>query len=117
MVQERGQKSPVPPKGAGILWGLPEEERSGRQLTEQLDTIAGKIASLESEAAALRTQADSLEPWLQLDVPLEQLAFTETTRCYAGFLPDTQLETVREGLKDLPVELSVYGSVKTGRRW
>ncbi|MCH4096606.1 MAG: V-type ATP synthase subunit I [Acidaminococcus provencensis] len=115
MVQN-GAKSALFPQKERVSYGdFLKKNDQGRQLTEQLDTIAGKIASLESEAAALRTQADSLEPWLQLDVPLEQLAFTETTRCYAGFLPDTQLETVREGLKDLPVELSVYGLSEDGQ--
>ena len=73
MVQN-GAKSALFPQKERVSYGdFLKKNDQGRQLTEQLDTIAGKIASLESEAAALRTQADSLEPWLQLDVPLEQL--------------------------------------------
>ena len=85
MVQN-GAKSALFPQKERVSYGdFLKKNDQGRQLTEQLDTIAGKIASLESEAAALRTQADSLEPWLQLDVPLEQLAFTVLCGLFARY--------------------------------
>ena len=55
---QNGAKNPLFPQKETISYGnFLEETQEGRKLTEKLDTTASKIASLESEAAALRTQA------------------------------------------------------------
>ena len=78
-------------------------------------TTASKIASLESEAAALRTQAESLDPWLKLDIPLEQLSFTETTRCHVGFLPEKELPEFQKAISSLLADVSLYGLTQDGQ--
>ena len=52
-----------------------------------MDTLANQVASLDSEAAALRTPNET-ESLVDLDIPLEQLSFTEDTRLFVGFVPD-----------------------------
>lgn len=62
MVQN-GAKNPLLPQKEKISYGdFLKENRPGRDLTEKVDTMASKIASLDSEAAALTTQAESLLP-------------------------------------------------------
>ena len=113
---QNGAKNPLfPQKEAVSYQSFLQESQEGRRLTEQLDTTASKIASLESEAAALRTQAESLEPWLQLDIPLEQLSFTETTRCHVGFLPEKELPAFQEGMQNLLADWKTYGEGQDGR--
>ena len=73
------------------------------------------MASLDSEAAALRTQIESLNPWLDLDIPLEQLSFTEDTRLFVGFVPDKEVDAVREGLEPLLAEMKTYGLAPDGQ--
>lgn len=113
---QNGAKNPLFPQKEKVSY--PEflkESGEGRRLTEQLDTTASKIASLESEAAALRTQAESLEPWLQLDIPLEQLSFTETTHCHVGFLPEKELPAFQEGMQNLLADWKTYGEGQDGQ--
>lgn len=113
---QNGAKNPLfPQKEAVSYQSFLQESQEGRRLTEQLDTTASKIASLESEAAALRTQAESLEPWLQLDIPLEQLSFTETTHCHVGFLPEKELPAFQEGMQNLLADWKTYGEGQDGR--
>lgn len=113
---QNGAKNPLfPQKEAVSYQSFLQESREGRRLTEQLDTTASKIASLESEAAALQTQAESLEPWLQLDIPLEQLSFTETTHCHVGFLPEKELPAFQEGMQNLLADWKTYGEGQDGR--
>lgn len=113
---QNGAKNPLFPQKEKVSY--PEflkESGEGRRLTEQLDTTASKIASLESEAAALRTQAESLEPWLQLDIPREQLSFTETTHCHVGFLPEKELPAFQEGMQNLLADWKTYGEGQDGQ--
>lgn len=113
---QNGAKNPLFPQKEKVSY--PEflkETGEGKRLTEQLDTTASKIASLESEAAALRTQAESLQPWLQLDIPLEQLNFTETTHCHVGFLPEKELPAFQEGMAKLLADWKTYGDGQDGQ--
>lgn len=113
---QNGAKNPLFPQKEKVSYpDFLKETREGKRLTEQLDTTASKIASLESEAAALRTQAESLEPWLQLDIPLEQLSFTETTHCHVGFLPDKELPAFQEGMQNLLADWKTYGEGQDGQ--
>lgn len=113
---QNGAKNPLFPQKEKVSYpDFLKETGEGKRLTEQLDTTASKIASLESEAAALRTQAESLEPWLQLDIPLEQLSFTETTHCHVGFLPDKELPAFQEGMQNLLADWKTYGEGQDGQ--
>ncbi|MDO5597894.1 MAG: V-type ATP synthase subunit I [Acidaminococcus sp.] len=113
---QNGAKNPLFPQKEQVSYpDFLKETGEGKRLTEQLDTTASKIASLESEAAALRTQAESLQPWLQLDIPLEQLSFTETTHCHVGFLPEKELPAFQEGMVKLLADWKTYGDGQDGR--
>lgn len=113
---QNGAKNPLFPQKEQVPYqDFLKETGEGKRLTEQLDTTASKIASLESEAAALRTQAESLQPWLQLDIPLEQLSFTETTHCHVGFLPEKELPAFQEGMAKLLADWKTYGDGQDGR--
>lgn len=113
---QNGAKNPLFPQKEQVSYpDFLKETGEGKRLTEQLDTTASKIASLESEAAALRTQAESLQPWLQLDISLEQLSFTETTHCHVGFLPEKELPAFQEGMAKLLADWKTYGDGQDGR--
>lgn len=113
---QNGAKNPLFPQKEQVSYpDFLKETGEGKRLTEQLDTTASKIASLESEAAALRTQAESLQPWLQLDIPLEQLSFTETTHCHVGFLPEKELPAFQQGMARLLADWKTYGDGQDGR--
>ena len=113
---DNGAKNPLFPQKEQVSYpDFLKETGEGKRLTEQLDTTASKIASLESEAAALRIQAESLQPWLQLDIPLEQLSFTETTHCHVGFLPEKELPAFQQGMARLLADWKTYGDGQDGR--
>ena len=113
---QNGAKNPLFPQKEQVSYpDFLKETGEGKRLTEQLDTTASKIASLESEAAALRIQAESLQPWLQLDIPLEQLSFTETTHCHVGFLPEKELPAFQQGMARLLADWKTYGDGQDGR--
>ena len=46
-----------------------------------------KITDCNNEIAKLKTQIDTLSPWVGLDLP-QNFKGTKTTRCYMGTLPD-----------------------------
>lgn len=115
MVQNGAKNSLFPQKQKVLYGSFLMDNEEGRKLTEQVDTAATKIASLESEAAALRTQAESLNPWLKLDVPLEQLTVTETTRVHIGFLPEKLLPAFQEAAAKLLADVALYGDTQDGR--
>jgi len=115
MVQNGAKNSLFPQKQKVYYGSFLKENEEGRKLTERVDSVATKIASLESEAAALRTQAESLTPWLKLDVPLEQLTVTETTRCHIGFLPAKTLPAFQEAAAKLLADTALYGETQEGQ--
>jgi V/A-type H+-transporting ATPase subunit I len=109
MVQNGAKSSLFPQRTALSYDAFLKPSETGRKVTEQVDTLASRIASLDSEAAALRTQADSLIPWKELDIPLEQLSFTENTRIYAGFLPEKEIPDFQKEMEGLLADVKLYG--------
>ncbi|NCD09416.1 MAG: V-type ATP synthase subunit I [Negativicutes bacterium] len=91
------------------------ETGEGVALSEQVDSLSEKIASLRNEASTLLAQAEHLHPWLGLDVRLEDLKETGTSTFFAGYLPDTELDKLREELKDLTAEILLLAEAPEGR--
>lgn len=64
------------------------ETGEGAELSKQVDSLAEKIASLRN-GSTLLAQAEHLQPWLELDVPLEELKDTDSNyfvcRLFAGY--------------------------------
>jgi V/A-type H+-transporting ATPase subunit I len=109
MEKNGGKKPLITPRQEVSYGDFLKTSEEGRSVTEKVDTLSNRIAAMDSEAAALRTQAESLEPWKDLEIPLEQLGLTETTRIYAGFLPDKEVPVVQDAIKDLLAEMKLYG--------
>ena len=91
------------------------ETGEGADLSEQVDSLAEKIASLRNEASTMLAQAEHLQPWLSLDIPLEELQDTDTSTFFAGYLPDTEQEKFTEELKDLTAEVLTLDEAPEGR--
>ena len=87
----------------------------GRKLTERLDTLANRIYSLHNEGITMLGQAEALTPWLALDIPLEKLAPTESSVCYAGYLAEEELEGFKKDVKELLVEIIPLQVAQEGR--
>lgn len=115
MTKNGGKQPLIAPRQEVSYGDFLKTSEEGRTVTEKVDTLSNRIAAMDSEAAALRTQAESLEPWKDLEIPLEQLGLTEKTRIYAGFLPEDDVPAVQEGLKGLLAEMKCYGSSPDGQ--
>ena len=91
------------------------ETGEGAELSKQVDSLAEKIASLRNEASTLLAQAEHLQPWLELDVPLEELKDTDSSTLFAGYLPDTEKEKFAEELNELTAEVLALAEAPEGR--
>lgn len=92
-----------------------EESDDGEKLTEQVDTLATKISSLRNEAASMLAQVEALAPWIDLDIPLEELASTQTSIYFAGYLPELEKDDFLSDVKGLLAETIVLKEAPEGR--
>ena len=64
----------------------------------RIELLSKKIAEEKAEILKLQAQAESLVPWLDMDVPLD-FSGTETTAAFIGTLPDTHtIEDIYAGI-------------------
>lgn len=91
------------------------ENHEGAELSRQIDSLAEKIASLRNEASTLLGQEEHLQPWRDLEIPLENLRETQSSAFFAGYLPEAALEEVSGELEGLPAEMEVFGESPEGR--
>ena len=74
--------------------------RVTRELADQIEALSGKIMSLRNEASTMTSQVDALQPWTDLDIPLEQLAPTDASVYFAGYLPELE-KLISESMPDM----------------
>ena len=86
-----------------------------KDLTDQVQALSEKIASLRNEAETMRVQVEKLEPWLSLDVPMEELKPTENTETFAGYIADGSLDKLKKDLEPLTCELVPMGNTAEGQ--
>ncbi len=64
-----------------------------------------KIADCNNEIARLKTQKDTILPWVNLDIP-QNFKGTKTTSCYIGTLPDMHTaDDIEEKIEGAEVEV------------
>ena len=103
------KKSLLAPKPAISYNKFLLESQDGRKAMDEAEALASQIATLRNEEAILNSQAESLNPWLQLDIPLEELKATETTECFVGYLPEEDLEGYLKATEKLLMDTSRFG--------
>ena len=91
------------------------ESKEGSELADQIEALSGKIMSLRNEASTMTSQVDALQPWTDLDIPLEQLAPTDASVYFAGYLPELEKEAFLEDIKELAAEPIVLKEAPEGR--
>ena len=91
------------------------ESKEGSDLADQVEVLSGKIMSLRNEASTMTSQVEALQPWIDLDIPLEQLAPTDTSVYFAGYLPELEKEAFLEDIKELTAEPVVLKEAPEGR--
>ncbi|MEG0797485.1 MAG: V-type ATP synthase subunit I [Acidaminococcaceae bacterium] len=92
-----------------------EHNQEAANLSEQVEALSEKIASLRNESSTMLAQVEQLQPWLGLDIPLEALAPTNTTTYFAGYLPESSREQFTADIKDLPAEIVLLDEAPEGR--
>lgn len=107
--------SPFAPKLPVSYDRFLQEVPEGAELTEQVDTLAEKIASLRNEAATMTAQVEALQPWLDLDIPLEKLQPTTFSVYFAGYLPELEKDSFLEDIRELNAEPIVLKEAPEGR--
>ncbi|MCI2109498.1 MAG: V-type ATP synthase subunit I [Acidaminococcaceae bacterium] len=103
------KKSLLAPKLAVPYQQFLLESKGGQQAMDEAENLASQIATLRNEGATLLSQAESLNPWLKLDIPLEELKGTETTDCFVGYLPEEDLEGYLKATEKSLVDINRLG--------
>ncbi len=93
---------------------LIQEEQESSALTAEAELIAQQMQAARADAAARETQAQALQPWEALDVALENIRSTAHTRCFAGYVPEAQLDGLRAALEQAGARLQALGSGSEG---
>ena len=84
-----------------------------KNITNQIRTIDNDLSKLRSEREHLMTKQQVIEPWLELDIPLEVLKPTKTTRIVPGKINKRMLSD--EALKkadEIGVDIATMGESK-----
>lgn len=110
-------KSPNP-----LIYGKPDVKKdelskilsNESKITESLQGVFDldkKIAQLKSEESKILNQIDFLTPWQSLDIPLEQLGYTDRTAFVAGIIPRKSKDKLEEKVIEskLPMDIKVIG--------
>lgn len=92
-----------------------KQTAEGAEMAKQIESLAEKITSLRNESATMLAQVESLRPWHDLDVPLEELSETASSAYFAGYLPEEEIEAVTEELKGLAAESVNLNQAPEGR--
>ena len=97
-----------------MLRPLPEVERATleettfRQVSDiihEVEELERRAGELHGEEARLRANVDQLVPWLKLDIPLEMLKDTQTTRVFTGYADAQGLSQLEEAWKGRPLQI------------
>lgn len=100
---------------------LPEVERTSLQQQEHRQTMetVREAERLERTAGDLRGQitrqqvlAEQLKPWLELDIPTDQLTGTKNTRMFTGHIKSRDYEQLTADWAGRPVRIQSLGSVR-----
>lgn len=84
-------------------------------LTQQAEELLDCMNQLKNETITLNAQAEQLKPWQGLDEKIGDLADTDYTRVFAGFLPEDKVDDVQKRLKDFTAIVSFFGEGEEGR--
>ncbi len=67
---------------------------------ERLERLSGELRGQETR---LRLMIDQLTPWLSLDIPVEALTSTRSTRIFTGYLKTAELSRIQSEWSGRPV--------------
>ena len=83
-------------------------DASAQQLTARAEKAAETLVQLKTEAVSLKAQVQQLQPWLQLDIPLNSIKATAQTIMAIGFVPLLNFEQLTADLSAFVASLIVF---------
>ena len=110
----RGKRGIFSPKAELDSDTFFEEDSAGKELAYKLQKASDSTKHNQSVLASLKTRLSQLEPWLSLDVPVEQLISTADISVKIGCVPLNMLGTVGEIIADLGGEWYRFGNLPEG---
>ena len=87
----------------------------GEKCAAEAFKISEQLNSAASEITVLRSENEQLEPWLQLDIPLETICNTVSARVSLGYLPVQTKEEILNAASESDAELNLYGHGPEGQ--
>ena len=84
----------------------------GEQLAQEAGVISDSLNAAMAEIAVLRSSNEQLEPWLGLEIPLEQIGDTACVKTSLGYVPPGTKTEILEKVQasDAQIDLFEHGS-------
>ncbi len=87
-----------------------EDRRQAMELVSQVEQLERQAGDLRGEETRLRLQQEQLSPWLELDIPFNQINDTASCRVFIGTAPGRGLAQLAEDWANRLVVLRQLGS-------
>jgi V/A-type H+-transporting ATPase subunit I len=78
-------------------------------IAQEVQDIQIAMDRRNSEIENVHSLIEMLQPWAALETPVEQIGNMQSTTCWAGFIPSTRIEQVKEEIIKLDAALEVVG--------
>ncbi len=76
------------------------EKNESRKLTAKAAEIESSMAALNTEISSARSALEQYEPWLGLDIRLNELSDTKDARVHTGYIPRNRLEEFKTACEE-----------------
>ncbi|MEG0811296.1 MAG: V-type ATP synthase subunit I [Eubacterium sp.] len=91
------------------------ENKKGCELIEKTEVLSEKLMTANAEIGTLKTECDQLEPWLNLDIPVESIKPTNDTNFHIGYIPPVFHEAILECIHENGGEVNLFGNAMEGQ--
>ncbi|MEG0495493.1 MAG: V-type ATP synthase subunit I, partial [Eubacterium sp.] len=91
------------------------ENKKGCELIEKTEVLSEKLMTANAEIGTLKTECDQLEPWLNLDIPVESIKPTNDTNFHIGYIPPVFHEAILECIHENGGEVNLFGNTMEGQ--
>ena len=92
-----------------------KRNEKGEALVQETSAISDKLSAAHSEIMTLKSECSQLEPWLSMDVPIEELRPTQYTNFHIGYLPPLVHEEIVAAVAEHNAEIQLFGKTAEGQ--
>ena len=85
-------------------------DRDVLRIIDESERLESSIEATKTEIENLQTRLETLEPWVSLESPVEEIGRLWQTICLAGLIPAQQFDRVRAGIEELGAAVQQIGS-------